>query len=259
MAPLPPSSGVWASTCRFQELTQNQVLDAVADRVYRLDGSDPLVILDLDSTLYEVGPRTFQILREWVMSQESSRHPGPRRVLEGLTLPQVGYSVRATLESLGLSLADPEVKRAFGGLKGFWERRFFSNEYLKYDRPYPGAAEFSHRLRSLGAGLVYLTGRDEAGMGEGTRANLSRDGFSWRGARLLLKPRSHLSDLDHKTAAARSLSSQGVVVASFENEPTNLVALREIFPNAMHVFVDTVCSDREVRPCHGLYRIQGFR
>lgn len=262
----PSASRVWKSACQFHDLSQKQVLEEVAIRVGQVrksakdpsQKSHPLILLDLDSTLYEVGPRTYQILREWVASEESSPYPKLKRALAVLALEQVGYSIKNTLATLGLSLSDPEVERALPGLRNFWSARFFTSDYLKFDRAYPGAAEFSRRLHSLGAELIYLTGRDEPGMGEGTRANLIRDGFPWKETHLLLKSQAHLSDLTHKTEAARSIAQWGTLVASFENEPLNLVALYGVFPDAMHVFVDTVCSDREAMPCQGLYRIQGF-
>jgi hypothetical protein len=97
-------------------------------------------------------------------------------------------------------------------------------------------------------------------MGDGTRANLIRDGFPWETHRthLLLKKAAHLPDLDHKKDAAQYIREHGTLVASFENEPPNIIALYEIFPDAMHVFVDTVCSDHPALAREGLYRIKGF-
>lgn len=71
-------------------------------------------------------------------------------------------------------------------------------------------------------------------------------------------PRPGLPDTEHKSAAAERVRAAGTLVSSFENKPVNLVALRERFPDAMHVFVDTVSSDREAIPCEGLYRIRGY-
>ena len=109
--------------------------------------------------------------------------------------------------------------------------------------------------------IVYLTGRDEPGMGDGTRAMLLRDGFPWETERthLLLKPAYGLPDLEHKINAAQFIRAHGELVASFENEPPNLVAIYEQFPDAMHVFVETVCSDHAAPAGRGLYRIRGFR
>ena len=149
------------------------------------------------------------------------------------------------MRAVGVAAESPELVNAIEAVKKFWSQRFFASQYLKYDRPYPGAAEFTRKLHALGAEIVYLTGRDEPGMGDGTRSVLLRDGFPWEVERthLLMKKAAPLSDLEHKKEAAHYIRKHGQLVASFENEPPNLVALSELFPEAMHVFVDTICSD----------------
>ena len=254
----PLGKEAWLAACHFHDLSEREVLVEVAERVRT--ASKPLVLLDLDSTLYEVGPRTHQILREWLESEESRAHPSIRRRLQELEPPHIGYSLRDTFRAIGLALEDPETRRAWEAAKKFWAERFFSSRYLKYDCPYPGAVAFAQRLHGLGAELVYLTGRDEPGMGNGTRERLSQDGFPWgvSGTHLLLKPESSIPDLQHKLDAAQYVRQHGTLIASFENEPKNLSALYGQFPDAMHVFVDTVSSDHEAIPCLGLYRIRGF-
>lgn len=255
------------SACHFHDLTESQVLREVAARVEKLKAragdrrqAHPLVLLDLDSTLYEVGPRTYQILREWTDATESREFASVRDAILKAEPWHVGYSVRDTLEALEVDTDSPSVIPALEILKRFWAKRFFTSEYLKYDHAYPGAAQFTRKLHELGAEIVYLTGRDEPGMGDGTREMLTRDGFPWDTARthLLLKQAPHLPDLAHKTDAALFVRSQGALVASFENEPPNLVALAALFPDAMHVFVDTICSDHPAPAAQGLYRIKGF-
>ena len=112
----------------------------------------------------------------------------------------------------------------------------------------------------MGAEVVYLTGRDEPGMGIGTRGRLLEDRFPLDVPRthLLLKKSFELDDLEHKSKASDYVKRLGNLVASFENEPPNLIALSDIFPAAMHVFVDTVYSERPALPRSGLYRITGF-
>ena len=117
-----------------------------------------------------------------------------------------------------------------------------------------------YRADDLGADVVYLTGRDEPGMGKGTRDRLLHDGFPWDVPRthLLLKPNSNVPDLEHKLGAGEYIRKHGTLVASFENEPANLSALYGAVPEAMHVYVDTVSSDHQAVPRQGLYRISGF-
>ncbi|MGK5083188.1 HAD family hydrolase [Bdellovibrionota bacterium FG-1] len=257
----------WVSACHFHDLSETEVLHEVARRVIEVNSkaegrkqAHPLVLLDLDSTLYEVGPRTYRILCEWMDLSSSQQFPGVCRALQEAEPWHVGYSVKDTLEAVGLDVLDPEVAAALPEIKAFWVERFFTSTYLHYDHAYPGAPEFTRKVHALGAEIVYLTGRDEPGMGEGTRANLLRDGFPWQMDRthLLMKSAAHVADLDHKKDAAHYIREHGTLVASFENEPPNLVALAEIFPDAMHVFVDTVCSEHPTKAYEGLYRIGSF-
>jgi hypothetical protein len=252
----------WISACHFHDLTEAEVLREISNRVSELKAraERPLVLLDLDSTLYEVGPRTFRIVNEWLATEESKAFPGICSALTSLDVRQVGYSLHDTMRTLGVSVDTIDYDACTQALKAFWAARFFSSDYLPYDHAYPGAAAFTRKIHGMGAEIVYLTGRDAPGMGKGTQANLIRDGFPWECERthLLLKAASHLPDLDHKKDAANYIRKHGTLVASLENEPPNLVAIQELFPEAMHVFVDTVCSDHGARVSEGLYRIRHF-
>ncbi len=260
--------GHWIAASQFHDLTEAEVLREVSKRVAETKAragaqrqSHPLVLFDLDSTLYEVGPRTHQILREWLDSSESAEFPRVREELRGLENQHVGYSLKDTFEALGLDLERADVSDGIASAKKFWLARFFSDDYLKYDHAYPGAAHFVREVHRLGAEIVYLTGRDEPGMGRGTRDALLRDGFP-RGCErthLLLKAAFGLPDLEHKQSACNYVREHGSLIASFENEPVNLVAIYEIFPEAMHVLVETVSSEHAALPVQGLYRIRGFQ
>jgi phosphoglycolate phosphatase-like HAD superfamily hydrolase len=248
----------WLKACHFHDLSEKEVLDEVAARVISTPNS--LVLLDLDSTLYEVAPRSHQILKEWLESSESSPFPSVRDALSKLRSEHVGYSLKDTFMAIGLSLDLPEVQKAWESAKKFWAPRFFSHDYLQYDHAYPGAAVFTQKIYDLGTQIVYLTGRDEPQMGEGTRRKLVHDGFPWDVPRttLLMKKHASLPDLEHKLEAAKFVQTHGTLIASFENEPANLSALYHQIPSAMHVYVDTVSSDHSALVCQGLYRIRGF-
>jgi len=258
----------WVEATQFHDLNEEDVLREVANRVSDVKSrataekhTHPLILLDLDSTLYEVGPRNHQILREWKETEGSRPFVS---VLEKLSLLDHrihnGYSMEDTFALVGLDLNDGEVKKACDSAKKFWFDRFFTSEYLKYDHVYLGSPEFAREVHRLGAEIVYLTGRDEPGMGDGTRNRLIQDGFPFNTERthLILKKAFEIDDLDHKQEAARFIQNHGTLIASFENEPPNLVALYDIFPKAMHVFVDTVCSDRPAPAGRDMYRIKGL-
>lgn len=248
----------WVGASHFHDLAEEEVLALVKTRARAVQR--PVVLLDLDSTLYEVGPRTWQILKEWLDTPGSQVFGEVRVALQNMRLDQVGYSLRDTFRNLGIDEGLESAHRALEVMKPFWAKRFFSSQYLSFDRPYPGAARFVQELYAMGLEIIYLTGRDEPNMGDGTRANLVRDEFPWGEPRthLLMKDRFESPDLDHKLGAAQYVRQQGTLVASFENEPANLVALHQAFPDAMHVFVETVFSDHGAPQGNGLYRIRGF-
>ena len=264
----------WIQACGFHDLTEADILAEVTKRVKEqkalaliipaggqsMRGVHPLVLLDLDSTLYEVQPRTHQIIKEWLATDVSRDFQLVKSTLMKLSPDKLGYSLSDTFVNMNMVLSHPEIKDGYDNLKRFWAKRFFDSSYLQYDVAYPGAARFVQELYDLGAELVYLTGRDEPGMGQGTRQNLLRDRFPWDAPRthLLMKKSFELDDLEHKLAAGTYVRQHGTLIASFENEPPNIVGLYDAFPDAMHVFVDTVCSDRPALTRHGLYRIGGF-
>ena len=252
----------WVDASQFHDLEDRLILQEIVKRVSRTraQGENPVVLLDLDSTLYEVAPRSLKIFQEWLSTDAGLAHPEVARLLGSATHDLLGYSITDSFHALGLNVRDHGVLRAMADLKKFWEARFFRDSYLPFDIPYPGAAEFARAVHSEGAEIVYLTGRDEPNMGQGTRDNLMRDGFPWNTPRthLLLKKSYDLPDLGHKQGAAEYVKRTGTLVASLENEPANLVALYDLFPEAMHVFVETVCSEHATLPRHGLYRIRSF-
>ena len=248
----------WIEASRFHDLDDRQVLDHVLESV-RKGPPGGQVLLDLDSTLYEVGHRTYQILKEWRESRDAQGYPRIHAALQGLRLDHVGYSLKDTFQALGFALDDPEILAMHRQAKGFWTSRFFSSEYLKFDRPYSGASDFVRDLHRAGAAIVYLTGRDEEGMGRGTREILARDGFPV-GERIdyVLKPTRLGDDHEHKVVSSRKLRERGPILASFENEPRNLMSIARELPGATHVFVETHCSDHPADPADGIYRIRGY-
>ncbi|MBC7384947.1 MAG: hypothetical protein H7301_02145 [Cryobacterium sp.] len=253
----------WIQSCEFHPHTNLEVLRQVHQGIEKKvtsGGALPVLLLDLDSTLYEVGPRSGHILKEWVDSKESQNFKSVRDRVSKLKPSEIGYSLLDTFTGMGLSVGDPEVESALHSANHFWAARFFTNDYLDYDHAYPGASDFVKKAYELGAEIIYLTGRDEPGMGKGTRKRLIADGFPFDSERthLLLKRSFELDDLEHKSKAADYVRDIGSLVASFENEPPNLVALSDLFPESMHVFMDSVYSDRPALPKPGFYRITGF-
>ena len=145
--------------------------------------------------------------------------------------------------------------------KNFWRKRFFGNEYLQHDEPTAGALPFVKRLHEMGVKVVYLTGRDVPLMYFGTVDQLKNKGFpiEVERSRLILKPKRHIDDLEFKAQAALTIMGFGEVVASFENEPKNLIAMAKVYkPETMSVFIQTVSSDQAAPKGQGVYKIEHF-
>ena len=268
-APMSLVRGDWIKASGFHDLTDAEVLGHVLsvchhqhEQHVKHGAPNGVILFDLDSTLYEVGPRSHQILREFVESPDSADYPNVRRILGGLEFSQLGYYLTDTFGGLDFgSTPVREVEGALEASKKFWANRFFTNEYLSFDEPYAGAVEFANSVYDAGIEIIYLTGRDEPGMGPGTRARLIKDGFPFDRERthLILKRDFHLDDLEHKSEATEYVKKIGTLIASFENEPPNVVAIHDIFPESIHVFMDSVYSDRPADPRNGLYRIRSFK
>lgn len=186
----------------------------------------PVVLMDLDSTAFDNVPRTTAIIREF--ADDTYNAP----LLSALeSLPQVGlpYLLKDILGMIGYADLAPQIFP-------FWKHRFFTDPYLSYDTPLPGAAEFCRTVHAAGATLVYLSGRDSPNMLVGTSASLRRHGFPVGLAHtvLVLKPTFEQPDLEFKTDVVAFLRTLGEVVGSFDNEPANCNLFATEFPRGLH-------------------------
>lgn len=215
--------------------TPDQVLPAVLDQVrtVRAAGQSPVILFDLDGTLFDNGPRTWQILYEFALS--SGRHALAHQVTQ---LPKVllPYSLAEVLALMGVTDADLQQQAI-----AFWKDRFFRDEYIVYDEPTPGAIQFCAQAWDAGATLVYFSGRDAPNMLVGTAQSLRTHHFPVGLARtvITLKERFEKEDLVFKQEALEFLSTLGTVVASFDNEPINCNMFHERFPQAHTVALAT--------------------
>lgn len=231
------------------------VLQDILDRVRAVhdNGALPVVLLDLDSTLFDTGERHRRILAEFAME-----HGDPALVELVRTLGPADF---------GWSVLDPLDARGFGDdslrkqVMRFWGRAFFSDHYTDLDLPVRGAVGYVRALADAGALCVYLTGRDAPGMGAGTLRMLHRaglpllDGFGM----VLMKASTRAQDADHKATSLARIRRLGTVVATFENEPAHSNTFLDAFPEATHVLVGDVHSPSAPDPAPGLHGIDDFR
>lgn len=210
-------------------------------------GGKPVVVFDLDDTLFSTAQRNLRILREF-----SASRPGIPSALARVQPHMLRYAIADSARAAGVD--EPEL---LGELQAFWRARFFTNEYLLTDEPLPGAVGYCEELERAGAKLVYMTGRDEA-MREGTERSLKGRGFPVRGTTLVLKPAFETPDFEFKTQALAALPSHGVVRGAFENEPAHVNMFQGAFPDALMYFLETRHSGKPVEPHPSARRIKDF-
>jgi hypothetical protein len=225
-----------------------QVLEVAIARA----AAHPLVVFDLDSTIIHTGPRHLAILREFAARDDAP--PRLRALVAGLRQEQMGWNPLRVLREH--AVIPPEQEKQ---LRKFWASRFLASTYLHHDIALPGALDYVQRLVAAGAGVVYLTGRDAPGMGEGTRASQAALGFPLGGLHVLhLKPRPDEPDADYKRREAAAIAARGPVIGAFENEPANANIFRQAFAEAEVFFLDTVCSPDAPPLAPGIQIIRDF-
>ena len=192
-----------------------------------------IALFDIDSTLMDTSPRNRAILKA-----AADRIPGIRQVWPRLDLEKPFWNVVEPVRRAGLT--DEAVLRE---VRAFWEERFFTDEWIQMDEPYPGVAAFLHALKDEGFGLAYLTGRHRQGMETGTRASFARYGLpAGPSETFFFKPDFSIDDLDFKTTVCREIEELGTLVLSVDNEPANANLFRSTFPAALTIWLDTVTS-----------------
>lgn len=233
--------------------TQKELLDLLlSETEAAAAGAKPLVVFDLDDTLFLTANRHLRILREYAGVIES-RHPEAAALLRAIERERLRYAVTDTVKEAGL--ADDLAR----DLKDFWFARFFKNPYLLEDDATHGGPAFVEEVVRRGGQAVYMTGRDEA-MREGTESSLKKHGFVLDGARgrLVLKPRFDTPDHAFKLECVEKLKTMGLVTGTFENEPAHVNLFADGFPKARHFLLETKHSGKPVVPHPAAHRIRDF-
>jgi hypothetical protein len=213
---------------------RHPILQTVLDDVERLRAERPVVLFDLDGTLYDNRPRTLRILHAFA-AQLPHEHADDAERLRALSYTDLFYGLGETLVPRGVAPAVVEAAQVA------WRTRFFTDAACSDDVPVAGAVPFVRRCWDLGATVVYLTGRDIPGMLLGTCRTLRDDGFPIAVPRveLVMKPTFEEGDVAFKERLLAPLSELGRVAASFDNEPANCNLFQHQWPTGRHVLLDT--------------------
>lgn len=242
-----------AATYTPQALTYVEELASSAEQ----NGDQPVVIFDLDDTLMNTRERNLRIINDFIAQSDiQARYPEETQKLADLTSNDIAYLTADTLKARSVTNA------AFlKELTDFWLARFFTNEYCAKDQPNPGAVKYVRRLYFSGVKIVYLTGRDIPRMHDGTVASLKAAGFPLDDdqAVLIMKPDPKGDDLEFKKSMFPEIAKMGTVVGVFENEPANINAHHEAFPNAIAIFLDTIHSPKPDVPAQDIFWVKDFK
>lgn len=227
-----------ATLAALQVEVQDGLCRQVVARVKALAGAGekPIVIFDLDDTLFDTRSRTLAILRTF---------PDEPR-LRALALEAIKHGLPETLANAGYS--PEEIEGPLGEkIRRHWSYGFFKDESLRLDTPIPGGVEFVNALSDAGAHVYYVTGRKV------TAEKLSREVLAAAGfpvephATLVLKPIPASGAPKEETSAFKgrvtreTIAQQGTIVAAFDNEPGNCNEFRRSIPEgARSVFVETL-------------------
>ncbi|MDP3275177.1 MAG: HAD family hydrolase [Deltaproteobacteria bacterium] len=214
-------------------MTQH-ILTTILDRVRSLPKQRPVVLFDLDGTLYDNRPRTLRILHAFA-AQLPREHRKDAEVIRGLAARDLLYRLDETLSPRGVSHTVIEQAQQA------WRTRFFTDAACADDVPVAGSVEFVRTCWDEGATVVYLTGRDTPGMLLGTTRTLRDDGFPMAVPRveLVMKPTFEENDTLFKQRLLDLLDALGVMIASFDNEPANCNLFHHRWPESESVFLDT--------------------
>jgi hypothetical protein len=236
---------------------QIELLEGVLARTAELAsaGAIPIVVFDLDGTLFDNRPRTRAILLDYA-ADVANEYPEVAERLTPLEIEGIGYLLSTTLRDCGLTHAD--VVR---DITHFWRDRFFSDDYLEHDLAIAGAPDYVNACYESGAAIVYLTGRDIPEMLPGTVQALRDHGFpiAKAGVELVLKPDATLPDDAFKRTALPTLHRVGEVIAVFDNEPAVCNAALEEFPEATIALLETQKVPGAPEPRPGLLHATDFR
>ena len=212
------------------------------------NGKGLVAIFDLDSTVFDVSPRTEQIMKNLAANADfQKRYPEQCKALSKISVESTDWGIK---DSLSRHKIEGTID-FFEEVREHWKTYFFHNDYLHLDQPYEGAIEYIKELHKKGARIVYLTGRDVHRMGEGTKRVL----LNWElpvndHHKLILKPQKGMDDATFKRDVIIEIEAEHDETWLFENEPVNISIVERYCPNVKIVFLDSTHSNREDSPSH---------
>lgn len=214
-----------------------------------VEKSNPLIIFDLDSTLFDVAPRLEKVLTDIALEPVmQEKFPSVVPHFKNIKTERQDWGFVEVLQRAGVEHDNLDL---FKTVRKLWMEKFFSNEYIHYDVPYQGSVEFVRKIEQLNIPIVYLTGRDVARMERGSREVLLKWNFPLddKKSQLVLKPDRAMDDALFKRDWIHNyISETRSPVFLFENEPVNINLIAKELPQVELVFFDSTHSRKETPP-----------
>ncbi len=209
-------------------------------------GTHPLVVFDLDSTLFDVSTRLEKVLID-IASEPLIQETFPNVIshFKNIKTERRDWGFVEVLKRAGV---DHDHYELFQLVRQFWIEKFFSNRYIHFDVPYEGSVEFVQKVDRLGVPIVYLTGRDYKRMELGSRDVLQKWNFPLddKSSKLVMKPERSMDDaLFKRDWVQEHIVTTKTSLFLFENEPVNINLIAKEFPEVELVFFDSTHSRKE--------------
>lgn len=214
------------------------------------------VFFDLDSTLFDVHPRTEAILKQLLEDQTfKAKYGDLTDQLKSVTIEKTDWGIRDAVLRHKIE-GPPEFLNA---IKNYWRFHFFHDRLLIDDPVYPGSDKFVQAVHDAGAHVYYLTGRDQIRMRKGTIESLNRWSFpNVDDQHLYMKPSTNEEDENFKANILKEKTNEYAKIFFFENEPVIISKVRRENIDVEIIFVDTIHSQVEVSP-RDLVSIKEFK
>lgn len=221
----------------------------------------PVVIFDLDGTVFDVTFRTQKILDHFINQPDiQERYPVFVEKVKTISASHHRYGLEQTLNEVGIDRYSEHAAQFLHLAETFWFKKFFTDEYVLADKAFDGAKKCVDYFHAKGAQVVYLSGRDVPNMSMGTIKALERDGFVTHGHRvsICLKPAYGMDDYLFKKQSLESIITMGNVIATFDNEPANVQLFMDTFPEAINIHFDSQYAKHLDLKGNNFFRIKAF-
>lgn len=223
-------------------------------KIKESEKEEVVVFYDLDSTIYNLSDRQRQILKDFSDTNKFiNKYPEQCERISASSFMNMPFS---PLDAIRLEKIpfDEEFADEF---MDFWKEHFFSNEYIVHDILERGVKEFIDRAETHGAKSVFLTGRDQHRMGEGTRKRLLDDDLMAENRELFIKPDLRIQDHIFKLDVTKSFHQDSVQIIFIDNEAKNTNYVESNLPGIIGVHFDSVHSEIE-QPNENLLILSAF-